>query len=436
MAAVAVVDRRTGPRRVRIEPGIYRRWDTCLEIGWRDSAGKQRWAAVPDSAGGRGIQLARRMLAEARADASRGVRVAVDPRLRFADAADAWWEARVVKLRPATQNAYGAGLAHLRRPENFGRSRLTDITPTNVARFVSRQQTAGLKGWTIKGHLTVLSAVFRYAARHLGFPGANPVGLLDAIERPSTDDEKSKRILTRAELEQLLSKVDAAHRLIFEVGAETGGRLAEVLGLAWEDIDLEAETVTFTHQLDRKGKRQPLKTKRSRRCLEVTPQLIVKLRAHKVASGVGVAHELVFTTARGTGHDHRNIGGRVLSRAVELAGLGALEGPDGEVLVPAPTFHSLRHSHASALIAYGWDIEEVSARLGHRDVATTQRVYVHEFDAARRSSERRGRLTAIYGGGSSVEAGVGAADRSDASGEGVRGDATVTPLRLAAGRSQ
>jgi hypothetical protein len=66
-------------------------------------------------------------------------------------------------------------------------------------------------------------------------------------------------------------------------------------------------------------------------------------------------------------------------------------------VLPAPTFHDLRHSHASALIAAGWDIEEVSARLGHANVGTTQRIYVHAFDAARRSDDRRSRLTKLYG---------------------------------------
>jgi hypothetical protein len=69
-----------------------------------------------------------------------------------------------------------------------------------------------------------------------------------------------------------------------------------------------------------------------------------------------------------------------------------------EDLARAPTFHDLRHTHASALIAHGWDIESVSARLEHRDVATTQRIYIHEFDAANRSDERRAKLAALYGG--------------------------------------
>ena len=96
----------------------------------------------------------------------------------------------------------------------------------------------------------------------------------------------------------------------------------------------------------------------------------------------------------GTAHDHRNIAGRVLARVVKRAALEAVK-RDSVVVEYAPTFHSLRHSHGSALIAGGWDIEEVSARLGHTNIGTTQRIYVHAYDAARRSEQRRNRLAAM-----------------------------------------
>lgn len=112
-------------------------------------------------------------------------------------------------------------------------------------------------------------------------------------------------------------------------------------------------------------------------------------------------HDLVFASRTGAGLDHRNVGGRILSRAVEAAGLGPVLDRQGNVVEPAPTFHALRHSHASALVAAGFDVAEVSARLGHADVATTLRIYVHQFDAARRSSDLRNRLAAME---ASVEA--------------------------------
>lgn len=85
----------------------------------------------------------------------------------------------------------------------------------------------------------------------------------------------------------------------------------------------------------------------------------------------------------------------MLARAVKRAGLEKVT-RDGQLIESAPTFHSLRHSHGSVLIASGWDIEEVSVRLGHSDVGTTQRAYVHAYDAARRSTARRHRLAELY----------------------------------------
>lgn len=124
-------------------------------------------------------------------------------------------------------------------------------------------------------------------------------------------------------------------------------------------------------------------TSRSHRCLEVTPHLIGRLRTHKLASPISAQHDFVFAGRTGRGHDHRNIGGRVLARPVERAGLGSVHDDARGVLSAAPTFHSLRHTHASALIAHGWDIEEVRARVGHSSVATTQRIYVRRVRRGR-----------------------------------------------------
>ncbi len=48
--------------------------------------------------------------------------------------------------------------------------------------------------------------------------------------------------------------------------------------------------------------------------------------------------------------------------------------------LPNVKFHSLRHSHASALIASGLDVVTVSKRLGHASPAITLSVYSHLFE--------------------------------------------------------
>ena len=229
------------PRRVRIENGIYRRPDKRLEIGWRDAQGKQRWKVV-----GGGIKAARSALAQEHAKRARGEALAADPRLTFNDAADAWWEARWAAYGPVPSEPTRSALKHLR--EHFGSQRMTRISAGDVAQYIAGKQ---LKGWTLKGHLTVLSAVFKYANRHLGVRPQSRRACSIASSGRARSDEKPKRILTADELARLVAAVDARHRLIFRVAAETGCRIAEVLGLAWQDVDVRKQTVTFAFQLDR-----------------------------------------------------------------------------------------------------------------------------------------------------------------------------------------
>lgn len=381
--------------RQRIEPGIYRRTAADgrirYEIAYRDSDGRQRRQVVEG-----GVKAARTALASVKADMGRGRRVAPTPRLTFDLAADRWWESRSAEpdLAETTRESYGHSLKHLRKA--FGRRRLDEIAASDVAAYVARQRAAGYKGSSLRAHLTVMRQVIAFAQRRLGFAGADPVALLERGERPSVrGDERAKRVLAADELQRLLTALPKGYRLLFELAAETGARKGEALGLTWQDVNLDEATVTFEFQLLRSGRRDRLKTARSRRCLEVTPQLAGKLRALKLESAYSGAHDLVFVTATGKGHDHRNVL-RVLDRVARRVGLGEVLDADGEVLEPAPTFHALRHTHGSALIAAGWDIEEVSARLGHADVTTTLREYTHAYDAVRRSSARRDRLAALY----------------------------------------
>lgn len=61
------------------------------------------------------------------------------------------------------------------------------------------------------------------------------------------------------------------------------------------------------------------------------------------------------------------------------------------------TFHVLRHTFASILIAQGHDPVFVSRQLGHANAAITLNVYAHLFDAARHAAKARERLEADYG---------------------------------------
>ena len=49
------------------------------------------------------------------------------------------------------------------------------------------------------------------------------------------------------------------------------------------------------------------------------------------------------------------------------------------------TVHGLRHSHVSLLISKKYDIFEISKRIGHKSIKTTQDIYGHLFDDVQKS---------------------------------------------------
>jgi len=387
-------------RRERVEPGIYRRPDRKLEIGWRDGSGKQRWRTVHG-----GIKAARAELAAEHARRARGERVA-PPRLTFAAALDASWEQRRRRLVRSSRGVYEASGRRVRK--HFGSRRLGAITVGDIANYVTAH--GSLSAETLRKDLSMISGAFTYATRHLGYSGPNPVLLLERFERPQ-GDSKPKRILGPSELRELLLATDPRYRLAIRFLVETGVRLSELLGLAWGDVDLDGETVEVAWQLDAHTRgRVKLKTDRSRRAIPITAGLAGELRDLRPRHAG--SHEFVFCERDGRPYSQKQIE-RVLDRAATRAGLGDVL--SREVVVEhAPTPHDLRHSHASALIASGWDVEAVSRRLGHAHSGITLATYTHEFEAARRQAEQRRSLDALYGSALPLEAPVEAKDRNAA----------------------
>jgi integrase len=267
---------------------------------------------------------------------------------------------------------------------------MASIDADAIVTYLHAERLRGAAGWTLRGRLTVLSGVFSHAIRRLGHAGSNPVATLGRHERPSISDERPKRILTNEEITALVAHADDGAGLLIETMARTGLRIGEVLGLLWADVT--AGELAVTRQLNDHGNRVPLKTERSKRRVDLSAQLATKLREHRVASPSSGEYDLVFTRRDDKPYT-RKVAASALARAARGAGLEGVE-QGGEWLVPRLTCHSLRHSHISALIAAGWDIQEIADRAGD-SVGTIMAEYAHQFDAARRAQSRRDRLGAM-----------------------------------------
>jgi len=398
------------PRRERVDRNVYRRTTAdgriVYEVGYRDSSGRQRWKTIEG-----GIMAARAARDDILGRRGRGERVQPNPKLRFGEAADAWVAGQVEALRPATQAIYRNAIKNHLRPR-WERRRLDTITVDDVALLVRELREEGKSEWTISGIVKVAGRVFKFAARRMTWHGENPVQGLEEGERPKTSATGKRRIFQGSELEQTLRAAHEPYRLLFAVASVTGARLSEVLGLVWADLRLDdqaAGEITFNHQVDRAGKRTPLKTEESRRAVEIPRQLAVLLLKHRLASANSATDAFVFASRTGRPLGQRNVI-RAL-RAAQRAAVDdrrrptfpALHGVD-ELGVPkivkrgtVPSFHGFRHTAASEAIAAGESAEEVSWQLGHKNSVVTRSIYVQEIKSAERTARRRARMEARYG---------------------------------------
>jgi integrase len=178
------------------------------------------------------------------------------------------------------------------------------------------------------------------------------------------------RVLSRDELDQLLAVLAEPWRTLVDVAANTGLRWAELAGMQVHRLDLLRRQLTVVEVLRRDGTlKQYPKSRASQRTVPLPPGTVNALAAHlarRPTSG------FVFTGPQGRPLDYSHVRARVWLPALQRARL-----PD-----PAPTFHDLRHSYATWLIAGGADVGTVRDVLGHESLTVTNRYAGARPDAA------------------------------------------------------
>ena len=142
-------------------------------------------------------------------------------------------------------------------------------------------------------------------------------------------------------------------RALLELLYGTGARISEAVGLAVDDVDLQAATVLL-HGKGGKDRIVPLGSF-GRAAVEA---YLVRGRPPLAAAGRGTPR--LFLNRQGTGLS-RQSAWMALRQAAERAGLTGSISP-----------HTLRHSFATHLLDGGADVRVVQELLGHASVTTTQ----------------------------------------------------------------
>ncbi|MPZ40381.1 MAG: tyrosine-type recombinase/integrase [Rhizobiales bacterium] len=301
----------------------------------------------------------------------------VDPsRVTVAEFFDRWdrdWAS--ANVSPKTLERYRQ-IARLQIKPHVGNLAIQKLRPLHLADLYAKLG-RGEKALAARsvGHVhRLIHRVLRHAAAW-GVVTQN----VAAHVQPPTVDETEISILTEDQIGRVLDHLQGRTlRPIVSLALVTGMRRGELLALRWKDADLDSGMITVARSLEQtKGslRFKGPKTKHGRRKISIPPWMVAELRAHKARQqelrlrlGMGRAPDdsLVFAKWNGAPRAPHPV-----SQKFRMA-MAALK-------IEGVTFHSLRHFHASALIASGMDVLTISRRLGHGSPVITLKTYGHLF---------------------------------------------------------
>lgn len=162
----------------------------------------------------------------------------------------------------------------------------------------------------------------------------------------------------------------------------TGLRIGELCGLRWCDVDLENGFIIVNHQLihDKRLKvlvLADLKTSSSHRTITIPKILINYLKELKEQRNAS-KNDYVVLDRKDFKYTPRSLSMNFTKKVSKFAlPIDEVENKDNYMQLKQISFHGLRHTHATILIANGENIKVVSERLGHTDIRMTLNTYTH-----------------------------------------------------------
>jgi integrase len=296
----------------------------------------------------------------------------VDERQTVRHFLDHWLDTIKPPVRkPRTHRRY-AELIRLHVLPVIGSIRVAKLTPKELQSVYSKARGAGLTTTTVHQ----IHAIMHRALKQACAWGEVARNVADLVEVPPID-RKEMKVLTPEQARRFLEAAKGTRfEALWALAVTSGMRQGEMLGLRWEDLDLDRGIVSVRSTLQRIGGEwqfnQP-KSQKSRRQVALAPSAIDALRRHRVRQNeerlrMGGAWEdwrLVFANEIGKPMEVTNLTNRYFRPLLEKAGL------------PIIRFHDLRHTAATLMLAGNTPIKVASEMLGHSQTAFTMDRYMH-----------------------------------------------------------
>lgn len=267
-------------------------------------------------------------------------------------------------IRDVTLQKYYMAADHIKRYDPD--LKLQDIDRREYQKIINWYALTHEKQTTIDFHHQIKAAL--RDAVHDGLLEHDPT--YRAVMKGKEPSQKLRKFLSQAELGKLIRVLDCGQEINRDwftlIVIKTGLRFAEALALTPVDFDLKAQTLTVNKTLNYKSTKMqfaPTKNESSNRVIAIDWQIVGQF-------GPLIANlppeEPIFV----------DLNKRIFNSTYNLW----LKQKCIKAEIDVVTMHSLRHTHASVLLAAGVSLHTISDRLGHSNVTTTQETYLHIID--------------------------------------------------------
>ena len=312
--------------------------------------------------------------------------------MTFPDIADQWLTAIKSTVKESSFTRYHRNVHSYLIPA-IGTLKLPEINNTVICHLKDRLlENGGKRGGrlsekTVSDLLSTLKMVLMYA-KEQGYPVMDTE--IRNLKRKKRDINVIPSIVV-SRLEEILLNSDNLISLGILLTLHTGIRNGELCGLRWSDFDFNSGTIRISRTVERIKDLSPFaehktkvvitepKTASSRREIPLPKTLCRFFKSRKGASDSYLL----------TGNNKPSEPHTLYIRYERFLKRNGFE---------SYTFHAIRHTFATRGIASGFDAKSLSEILGHADVTTTLRCYVHPSMEEKRSqmeslfnSEIRGR---------------------------------------------
>ena len=270
----------------------------------------------------------------------------------------------------------------------FGNMRVSAITRADVRKWQTAIMTADengnaptlggkpVTGTTANGYRVTLRQIMQEAFED-EITARNPC---DGVKAPTVDTPE-KEALTIAEAKRAQTILDSGEPTPTRTGLRlclfAGLRRSEAVAVRWKDFDSDKGTLAVTRSFDLKGRKfKEPKTKNGVRVVKLDAATVAYLerfrrQQERLLFGTGsTLDDACICATVGTDYMHP----ANLARAVKLFGR---RNGFGEI-----TPHILRHTYCTLLFAAGADLPTVQYLMGHKDPATTLRIYTHYLETS------------------------------------------------------